>query len=103
MSVIIKGMDMPKSCIYCQFRDGWFCTVPDHRELDRKNISRGREKWCSLGEVPTPHGNLIDVDEADKYAYAELELANGYRTGWEAARAMQKIYQSVSPVIEAEE
>lgn len=65
MSVIIKGMKMPKSCDSCdliQFDDEeleahcplspyyrWCGTPPDYRP-----------EGCPLVEVPTPHGRLID-------------------------------------------
>ena len=67
MSVIIKGMKMPKSCDSCdliQFDDEefeahcplssyyrWCGTPPDYRP-----------EGCPLVEVPTPHGRLIDAD-----------------------------------------
>lgn len=68
MSVIIKGMKLPKSCDSCdliQFDDEgleahcplspyykWCGTPPDYRP-----------EGCPLVEVPTPHGRLIDADE----------------------------------------
>lgn len=102
MTVIVKGMDMPQDCFECDFQNP-FVEEPYCRRLLKRCPKTRRLEDCPLGEVLTPHGRLIDVDKADKYAYDELELANGYRTGWEAARAMQKIYQSVPTVIEAEE
>ena len=71
MSVIIKGMKMPKSCDSCdliQFDDEgreahcplspyyrWCGTPPDYKP-----------EGCLLVEVPTPHGKLIDADEIEK-------------------------------------
>lgn len=68
MSVIIKGMKLPKNCDNCdliQFDDEgleahcplspyyrWCGTPPDYRP-----------EGCPLVEVPTPHGRLIDADE----------------------------------------
>lgn len=52
MSVLIKGMVMPKNCFQCQIKKGcdnaWY--------LDTEN----RPDNCPLVEVPTPHGDLID-------------------------------------------
>lgn len=72
MSVIIKGMKMPKSCDSCdliQFDDEeleahcplspyyrWCGTPPDYRP-----------EGCPLVEVSTPHGRLIDADELIGY------------------------------------
>ena len=71
MSLIIKGMKMPKSCDSCdliQFDDEgleahcplspyyrWCGTPPDYRP-----------EGCPLVEIPTPHGRLIDADELEK-------------------------------------
>lgn len=68
MSILIKGMKMPKSCDSCdliQFDDEeleahcplspyyrWRGTPPDYKP-----------EGCPLVEVPTPHGRLIDADE----------------------------------------
>jgi len=72
VSLIIKGMKMPKSCDSCdliQFDDeeleahcplspyySWCGTPPDYRP-----------EGCPLVEVPTPHGRLIDADELIGY------------------------------------
>ena len=71
MSVIIKGMKMPKSCDSCdliQFDDEgleahcplspyyrWCGTPPDYRP-----------EGCRLERIPAPHGRLIDADEIEK-------------------------------------
>jgi hypothetical protein len=70
MSVIVKGMEMPKSCDSCdliQFDDEgleahcplspyyrWCGTPPDYRP-----------EGCPLVEIPTPHGRLIDAEVAE--------------------------------------
>lgn len=62
MSVIIKGMEMPKTCKECPFSDheAW-CLIPgDWRE--RYYMPKDeRSKYCPLIELP-PHGRLIDAD-----------------------------------------
>lgn len=80
MSVIIKGMKMPKSCDSCdliQFDDEeleahcplspyyrWCGTPPDYRP-----------EGCLLVEIPTPHGDLVDrddlTDEINRVTFAE--------------------------------
>lgn len=69
MSLIIKGVDMPKSCKDCpcreypkfSFESNWCC-------LNQKTISDVRviSPNCPLIEIPTPHGRLIDADELEK-------------------------------------
>ena len=51
MSVLIKGMKMPKNCEDCRFEDFGGC------------MFRVKRSDCPLVEVPTPHGRLIDADE----------------------------------------
>ena len=70
MSVIIKGMKKPKSCFkivngeyeYCPFVN----TDDDCVILLKKGICEGtwtdQYNKCPLGEVPEPHGRLIDAD-----------------------------------------
>lgn len=66
MSVLIRGMEMPKSCWFCNFcraydepNQGFFC-VAIEADLHRSNIQKKRSDDCPLVEVPTPHGDLID-------------------------------------------
>lgn len=95
MSVIIKGMKMPKRCFgtsYDSERDERHehcedCPCLDSLMIDTDTRQRygwcniesvnGDEKptrllenderpeWCPLIEVPTPHGRLIDADAFD--------------------------------------
>jgi len=67
MSLLIKGMSMPKSCKDClcreypkfSFESDWCC-------LNQKTISDVKviSPNCPLVNVPTPHGRLIDADKA---------------------------------------
>ena len=55
MAVLIKGMEMPKSCKECKFWSITSCIA-----------SYQGEKSCPLIEVPEPHGRLIDADALHK-------------------------------------
>lgn len=70
MSVLVKGMEMPKSCNHCSF-SSWsnlYQTMRCNRciKLCFKKGSEEymikRPEWCPLVEVSAPHGRLIDVD-----------------------------------------
>lgn len=68
MSILIKGMKMPKSCILehglvCEHFT--HCDVADakYRAIDE------RPKGCPLVEVPTPHGRLIDADKMVQFLH----------------------------------
>ena len=65
MSVLVKGMEMPKRCLTCQFHGfGGYknelivCSLTGWSEGQLSNV-----RGCPLIEVPTPHGRLIDADE----------------------------------------
>lgn len=67
MTILIKGMEMPKSCWHCEFcRDGLdeyaqhydYCVALDMNILISQTE---RHENCPLIEVP-PHGRLIDAD-----------------------------------------
>ena len=74
MSVLIKGMEMPKDCLHCPFSymssdclKIWIiCKVKDVSVTDGDAVKEGRPDWCPLVEVP-PHGDLIDRDALCEY------------------------------------
>ena len=78
MSVIIKGMKMPKSCKDCpcreypkfSFESNWCC-------LNQKTISDVRviSPNCPLIEIPTPRGRLIDENELLRHKYGFSQTA----------------------------
>ena len=60
MSVLIKGMEMPKHCLYCPLRnDEDDCAV---QELQNWRDWDDMKAGCPLVEVPASHGRLIDAD-----------------------------------------
>ena len=76
MSVLIKGMEMPKSCEKCPCKTadafgGLGCQTTGYIPLRKAN--QDRPDWCPLIEVP-PHGRLIDAD-----ALRLLYDFNGYK------------------------
>lgn len=77
MSILIKGMEMPKHAGVNEDKDTVYrCIVIAHPDnsaelvIDTKFASpydNGHNvKRCPLVEVPTPHGRLIDADEIEK-------------------------------------
>ena len=100
MSVIIKGMEMPKDCISCEFSypmfEGiWYCGYTGKyidEENDEEYYEAAYSYDCPLVEVPTPHGRLID---ADKVSFTMTDSI-------EHGRAEEAI-NNAPTVIEAEE
>lgn len=68
MSILIIGMEMPKSCAGCAlYRFGctmegecWNVCAASEKDLDNP-FDIGLPVWCPLVPVP-PHGRLIDAD-----------------------------------------
>ena len=54
MSVLIKDMEMPKSCVSCRLYKRLGCELED--------LVTNAVQGCPLTEVPTLHGRLIDAD-----------------------------------------
>lgn len=64
MSVLIQGMDMPKSCRDCRFCNGEADTeygVCAWCDVDGETRDAYARQGCPLIPVP-PHGRLIDAD-----------------------------------------
>ena len=65
MSVYIKGIEMPKSCLTCRFLDysrGYYRCVIDQILIGSLRATERRDN-CPLIPVPAAHGNLIDRDD----------------------------------------
>ena len=60
MSVLIKGMKMPKGCGLCRFDDYGYCTMA--KQYSGGSATHGRASFCPLVEVPEKHGRLVDGD-----------------------------------------
>ena len=60
MSILIKGMEMPKTCNDCGLRDSFDCWITDSY-IEARFSKRNED--CPLVEIPTPHGRLIDADK----------------------------------------
>ena len=60
MSILIKGMEMPKKCLWCPLMYIGFCQVT---KTDVNSDLGRRADDCPIVEVPEPHGRLIDENE----------------------------------------
>ena len=83
MSILIKGMEMPKNCGECKFFAwkrvvGQHCAVDDritfHATIDGMDVAYERNGKCPLVPVP-PHG-LIDREQILDSIRIELAQAN---------------------------
>lgn len=74
MSILIKGLNMPKNCVSCMWH---------HRTcvcaLTGMVTNTGKD--CPLVEVPTPHGRLIDAStKIEAQLYDEMTEEWNLRT-----------------------
>ena len=60
MSILIKGMEMPKNCMECPLYNGVGCKATNRMFAMFYNVAIRRDD-CPLIELP-PHGRLIDAD-----------------------------------------
>lgn len=97
MSVVIKGLSMPKNCLLCPCCGRQhYCQAMD----DEPYVSETyRPKDCPLVKIPTPHGRLIDADalmecrlEPNHYE----ELKDGYIPDYDLDSAPTIIEAEVS-------
>lgn len=61
MSVLIKGLEMPETCLECiksGFRTAIHCA--EWTEISAGLREHTRSLSCPLEEVPTPHGRLVE-------------------------------------------
>ena len=101
MSILIKGIEMPKSCATCKFMQSTqseygypynvHCSIKGF--LIRYSGCKKRDKDCPLHELP-PHGRLIDADA----------FANFISHNWDKHdRWFVDIIEARPTIIEAEE
>ena len=85
MSVLIKGMEMPKNCFDCPIgSDGAVCVLLGigdgylYHKHDAFDAATERLPNCPLIELP-PHGRLIDADEFYKDINESILLTDGFK------------------------
>lgn len=65
MSILIKGMEMPKNCDMCWALDDYGdyprCRITEEQRGYNFHVREKRMDKCPLTEIP-PHGRLIDAD-----------------------------------------
>lgn len=111
MSVLVKGMEMPENCFYCELmaktNDGYMkCPLAKFKYSGHDYYTYVAEQkaphpCCPLVEVPTPHGRLIDADALTAAQQLSV-IVVGERPYIDAKEVVQLIY-GMPTIIEAEE
>ena len=90
MSIIIKGMEMPKGADQI-----WIDVWGSQGLLANKIVSVE-----DIVEIPTPHGRLIEVGEIQKRVENQL---NGDEITWYQMRELRRYIHEAPTILEAEE
>lgn len=105
MSVIIKGMEMPKHCRNCKFSYFTHGISMKCLFISEACKIKGRLSNCPLVAVPTPHGRLIDADALlrviEENSYRLRGATNSTENGMFLTGIRQAIDESPT-IIEAE-
>lgn len=106
MSLLIKGMDMPKACISCDLRGviwgNYKCTISG--KIIKNEFNRPDD--CPLSEITAPHDRLIDADELMKVIEANDYTLRSYYNTTDRGMFTIGIKQAIDEaptIIEAEE
>ncbi len=107
MSLIIRGVNLPKKCGNCPCYDyiDYICLADDcEAGFDVENPEE-RSEHCPLVKIPTPHGRLIDADELLKTIEENSYMLRNYISSTEKGMFLTGIRQAIdeaSTIIEAE-
>ena len=93
MSILIKGINPPKSCYTCSWYNKVQCPVNDGKCYYRIT----RHPSCPLIELP-PHGRLIDIKSVEEGKF--VTVINDYQRWWNGA--LESVIDNAPTVIEAE-
>ena len=96
MSVIVKGMEMPKSCQECGLYIEGACYAKGYRDY-RSIMDTAKPDDCPLVDIPTPHGRLGDLDAL----YAEISNGNKAYNGIEGYDGKYPNIANVDDCLEA--
>jgi hypothetical protein len=112
MSIIIKGMKMPKNCDECQFiaeaDDYHVCYINEQfipwEWVDKHSAEQRHPKpsWCPLIEVPK-HGDLIDSNVAMRNISKQGFMIDEDGYVWILRKHAYKAVENTPTIIEAEE
>lgn len=109
MSLLIKGVEMPDSCLNCRFRttilknvlsptmraSAYACLISG---MEINNWYEEKHKDCPLVKIPTPHGRLIDADKL--VWFIDNHIASGKK--WVEFETIKDMINSLPTIIEAE-
>ena len=105
MSILIRGMKMPKGCYYCRFVEYFTvgCMAKPEVDIDRDDWYSMRATGCPLVELPEKHNRLLDERKVI-WAFNDAILDEAKETG-KCRATWNEVYgivKTVPTVLEAE-
>lgn len=91
MSVVVKGMKMPDTCLHCPFADGEYGWCDVDNSIGMCNDERPDD--CPLVALPDHHGRLVDAGECAEYFWEHLD-DNGMAGAMNAINDMPTIVEA---------
>lgn len=110
MSIYVRHMKMPESCLKCLMQFGGWCYVSPP-EIDERvtptvdeAAEQGKPEWCPLVALPEKHGDLIDRDKVIPKLNFINEAENQIygRESWGFTAKCIHAFDDAPTVIEAE-
>ena len=104
MSILIKGIDMPKECKGIEL-----VFIPKDGDIiyNSESMSIGAEQ---IAEIPTPHGRLVDANKLEAMMYHEAFEIDSDMQKWDSGCWIRyKVFENCmnrllpDTIIEAEE
>lgn len=109
MSVLIKGMKMPKNCNECPlcFYEGQaiYCcrALPAIEDGEILKPWKNKRKDCPLVEIEVPHGRLIDADALEQDAQKRMLICNQNDNQFQKPYEVMRAIALAPTIIPAEE
>lgn len=80
MSILIKGIEMPKNCLNCPMCNGNDeCVLQSEEDNALFRTWKEQKDGCPLVEVPAPHGRLIDEDSVIDAILERLQVLRTHK------------------------
>lgn len=99
MSVLIKGIEMPKDGTY-------ICIIAEGTMWLFDSVTKIRQG--EIYEIPTPHGRLIDADELENEMYRKSFETDDNRQKWDSGlwiryKIFEESINNTPTIIESED
>lgn len=113
MSVLIKGMDMPKDCSGCCISfamEGHYCqaVLEPNDAVEggmawKETLVNERPSWCPLVELPEKHGRLVEAEIVwREFTNAILDESQKTQCIRATSNEIWDVLRKVPTIIEAE-